>query len=167
MIKHCSIVGIIKTWGKQTKALLSHLDSRVFIGDFTRSCFKLWETKKLSRNTGQFKCVTTETRYYVSIAELLIQNLYSWVAELVQSPSTMLKILCCSGATTFSKYYQGKSLFITGQENLIIYWHRRYNLRPGRQCQPGRILPGQLDRMYVCSTLSTSSLIERVLVSFL
>ena len=126
MIKHCSIVGIIKTWEKQTKALLSHLNSRVFIGDFTGSCCKLWETKKLSRNTGQFKCVTTETRRYVSFAEHLIWNLYSRLAELVHSPSTMLKILCFSGATTVSKYYKGKNLFMTGQENLIIYWHRRY-----------------------------------------
>ena len=86
------------------------------------------------------------------MAELLIRNVYSRVAELVQNPSTMLKILCFSGATTFSKYYQGKSLFMIGQENLIIYWHGRYNLRPGRQCQPGRILPGQLDRMSVYPT---------------
>ena len=167
MIKHYSVVGIIKRRGKQTKDLISHLNSRVFIGDFTPSCCKLWETKKLSTNTGQFKCVTTKTRHYVSITELLIPNLYSRVAELLQIPSTMLKILCFSGATTFSKYYQGKILFMTAQENLIIYWHGRYNLRPGRKYQPGRILPGQLDRMYVCPTLSTSSLIERFLVSFL
>ena len=140
MIKHSSIVGIIKRWGKQTKDLISHLNSRVFIDEFTPSCCKLSETKKLSTNTGQFKCVTTKTRHYVSIAELLIRSLYSRVSELVQSPSTMLKILCFSGATTFSKYYQGKSLFMNGQENLIIYWHGRYNLRPGRQCQPGLIL---------------------------
>ena len=132
---------------ERKKVLLSHLNSQVFIGDFTWSCCKLHETKKFSRNTGQFKCVTTQTRYHVSTAELLIRNIYSQVAELVQRPSTLLKILCFSETNNFPKYYWEKSFFMTGLENLFIYWQRSYNLRPGMQCQPGRILPALLDRM--------------------
>ena len=54
---------------------LSHSNSQVFILDSTWNCCRLKEAKRFTRNPGQFKCVTRETRYHVSIAELLIPNL--------------------------------------------------------------------------------------------
>ena len=45
---------------------LSHFSSWVFIIDFPGNCRRLREDKKFSRNPGQFKCVTRETRYHVS-----------------------------------------------------------------------------------------------------
>ena len=149
------------------KILLSHLNSRVFIGDFTWSCCKLHETKKFSRNTEQFKCVTTQTRHHGSTAELLIRNVQSQVAELVQEPSALLKILCFRRANNFPRRYRGKSLFMTGLENLIIYWEGSYNLGAGMQFQPGCILPALLNRMYIWPNLSTWRWIEWDLVSFL
>ena len=73
-------------WGEQTwfyfwrySAVVyhkfSHVNSWVFILDFTWNCFRLQEAKKFSRNSGHFKCVTKEIRCHVSIAELLIRNL--------------------------------------------------------------------------------------------
>ena len=81
-----SNVGFIKTWGELTwfyfwrySAVachkLSHFNMWVFILDFTWNSCRLQETRKLSRNPGQSKCITRETRYQVSIAELLIRNL--------------------------------------------------------------------------------------------
>ena len=54
---------------------LNHFNSRVFILDFNWNCCRLQQAKKFSRNPGQFKCVTREIRYHVSIAKLLIRNL--------------------------------------------------------------------------------------------
>ena len=82
IIKLRPIVGSIKTWGEQTRFYfwrysvvvchkLSHFNSQLFILGFTWNCCRLQEAKKFSRNPGQFWCVTRETRYYISIAELL------------------------------------------------------------------------------------------------
>ena len=79
---------------------LSHFNLRVFTFDFTWNCCRLLEAK-FSRNLGQFKRVTRETRYHVSIAELLKQNLMIQVAELFRRPRTMLKILYFSGDQKF------------------------------------------------------------------
>ena len=81
---------------------LSHFNLRVFTFDFTWNCCRLLEAK-FSRNLGQFKWVTRETRYHVSIADLLKRNLMSQVAELLRRPRTMLKILYFSGD---QKYFQ-------------------------------------------------------------
>ena len=86
MFKVRSIVGSIKIWGEQKRFYflkylavachkLNHFNSRVFMLDFTWNCCRLQEGKKFSRNLDQFKYVTRETRYYVSIAELFIGNL--------------------------------------------------------------------------------------------
>ena len=48
-----------------------------------------------------------QTRYQVSIAELLIQNVWSQVAESVRRPRTTLKILYFSAATNFFEYHVG------------------------------------------------------------
>ena len=71
---------------------LNHFTSQVVILDFFGNCRRLKEAKKFSTNPGQFKYVTRETAYHVSIAELLIQDLKSQVVELVRRPRTMLKI---------------------------------------------------------------------------
>ena len=108
IIKLRSIVGSLEAWGEQTKFYfwrystvarhkLSHFNSRVFIHVFSWNCCRLQEVKKFSRNPGQFESVTEETRYHLSIAELLIRNLQSQVAELIQKPRTLLKILYFSG----------------------------------------------------------------------
>ena len=65
-IKCCSIIDSIETWGEQTRIY--------FWRYLTVASHKLQEAKKFLRNLGQFKCVTRETRYHVSIAELLIRN---------------------------------------------------------------------------------------------
>ena len=103
--------GSIERWDKQTtfyfprySAVACHkfsrFNSRVFIIDFTRNCCGLQKVKKLSTNSGQFKCVTRKNRYHVSITEFLTRNLYSQVAESVRRPRNILKILY------FSKNYQ-------------------------------------------------------------
>ena len=89
-----SNVLILKVFGCHE---LIHFNSRVFILDFTCNC-RLQKAKKFSRNPGQFKCVTREIKYHISITELLIQNLYSQVPELVQRPRITLKILYFSGS---------------------------------------------------------------------
>ena len=94
---------------------LSHFNSRLFILDFTWNCCWLQEATKFLSNPGQFKCVTRETRYHVYIKELLIRSPWSQVAELVQRPWTMLKILYFSGARQFfhvSLYDRGRKLII-------------------------------------------------------
>ena len=53
----------------------------------------LLEVKNFLINPGQFKQVTKETRYHISITELLKQNPRSQIAVLFQRPRTMLKIL--------------------------------------------------------------------------
>ena len=83
IIKLRSIVGYVKTWVDQTRfyfwrysAMACHyFNSRVFILEFTWNCCRLQEAKTFSRNPGQFKCVTRETRYRVSVPELLIRNI--------------------------------------------------------------------------------------------
>ena len=102
IIKLRSIVGSIETWGEQpmfyfwryslmTCHELSKFNSRVFILDFTWNCCRLQERKRFSRNQGQFKCVTKETGYHLSISELLILNIQSQVAELLRRPTIIRK----------------------------------------------------------------------------
>ena len=168
-IKLCSIVGFIKTWGEQTRFYfwrysvvvcrrLSHFNSQSQPLGFTWNRCRLQEAKKFSRNPGQCKCVTRETRYHVSITELLKGNLYSQVAELIPRLRTMLKILYISGAHQFFQispgikplYDRGKKLFY-----VLVGGGTGHNLGPGRQFQPiywpgkppGRISPGHLDRV--------------------
>ena len=57
------------------------------------------------RNPG--KWVTRETRYRVSIAKLLIQNLRSQVAEIFRRPTTMLEYSISVETTNFSKNHLG------------------------------------------------------------
>ena len=66
---------------------------------------RLLEAKKFSRNLGQFKWVARETRYCISIAELLKRNLMNQVAELFRRPRTMLKIPISVGTSNFSKIH--------------------------------------------------------------
>ena len=86
IIKLCSIVGFIEQWDEQMRfyfwryaTVTSHefcyFNSRLFILDFAWNCCRLQEGKKFSRNPVQFKYVTRETIFHVSIAEYLIQNL--------------------------------------------------------------------------------------------
>ena len=70
--------------------------------------------KKLSRNPGQLKWVTWETRYYVPIAELLKWNLLSHIVELFQRPRTMLKILYFSGDQHSFQNSLGINFLMTG-----------------------------------------------------
>ena len=109
----------------------SHFNSRIFTLDFTWNCCRQLEAKKFSRRPAQFKCVTKETRYYVSIAELFKQNLMSQVAELFRRPMIMLKIPYFSGGHKSFEKSPGIKFFITrviffsfiGQRGLI--WDRR------------------------------------------
>ena len=99
------------------------------------------EAKKFSRNPGQFKWVTRETRCYVSIAELLIRNLMSQVGELFRRPRAILEILYFSGDRQFFPklpgirflYDQGKELFhlLTGRQNLRPGRHLKQSYRSG------------------------------------
>ena len=77
---------------------LSHFNARAFLLDFTWSCCRLLKTKKFSKNPSQFKWVARETRYDVSIVELLKRNLMSQVAELFHA----------NGDYNFSKNHQDK-----------------------------------------------------------
>ena len=96
-----------------------HYNSRVFILDFNWNCCRLQEAKKFSRNPGQFKCVTRKTRYHVSIAELLIRNLWIQVVELVWRTRNMLKIPYFRGGHQIFQISPGiKSLYDQGR-NLI------------------------------------------------
>ena len=112
IIKIHSIVGFIKTRDEQTLFYfwrysevachkLSHFNSHIFILWFTWNCCSLQEAKKFSRNPGQFKCDTRETRYHASIAELLIRNPWSQIEELVRRSRTMLKISYFNGWQQF------------------------------------------------------------------
>ena len=96
---------------------LSQFNSRIFILGFTCNCYRLQKAKKFSRNPGQFKCVARETRYHISITELLIQNLQSQVPELVQRPRITLKILYFSGGHQVFQISPGlKSLYDRGKK---------------------------------------------------
>ena len=79
----------------------SYLNSRIFILDFTCDCCRLLGAEKLSQHSSQFKWVTRETRYRVSIAKLLKRNLMSQVVELFGRPSTILKMPYFSGDHQF------------------------------------------------------------------
>ena len=97
---------------------LSYINSRVFTLDFTWNCCRLLEVKDFSKNPGQFKWVTRETKYRVSIAKLLIRNLKSQFAELVRRPKTY-DLLYFSGDHQFfqnspvikSLYHWGRKRF--------------------------------------------------------
>ena len=96
---------------------LSHFDSWVFIIDFTWNLCRLHEAKNFSRNLGQFNCVTRTSRYHLSIAEFLIQNLWNQVAELVGRPRTMLKIFYFSRSHQFFQTSPRiKSLYVRGRK---------------------------------------------------
>ena len=99
---------------------LSQFNSRVFILDFTWNSCGLQEAKECTRNPGQSKCVTRETRYHVSIVELLILviNLQNQAAKLVRRPRTTLKILHFSGCHQLIKIQPG--VFMTGLENILF-----------------------------------------------
>ena len=74
-----------------------------------------------SRNLGQFRYVTRETRYHVSITELLIWSLYSQVAELVRRTRTMLKILYFSRGYEFFKILSGiKFIYDRGRKLILL-----------------------------------------------
>ena len=87
--------------------------------DFTWNCCRLQEVKKFSRKPGQSNCVARETRYHVSIVELLIQNLWNHVAGLVGRPSTILKIFYFSGGHQFFQISSGIKSLNDGGKNLI------------------------------------------------
>ena len=72
-------------------------------------------------NPGQIKCVIRETRYHVSIAELLIGNLYTQVAELVWRPRTTLKIFYFSVGHYFFQISPGiKALCDRGRKRVRL-----------------------------------------------
>ena len=120
---------------------LSFFNSWVFTVDFTYC--RLLEAKKFSRNPGQFKWLTRETRCHVSIVELLIWNLMSQVAKLSRKTRIMLKILYFSGDHQFFKKSLGiKIILQTGWKTFKLV---------GRRKPWGHISPGHLDR--VCSQL--------------
>ena len=140
----CSLVGSVETWGHHFLKYsgvachkLNRFNSRVFTLDFTWNCCRLLEAKKFWRNPGQFKWVTRETRYCISIAELLKRNLMRQVAELFQRPRTMLKILYFSGDHHFFQkwqrinflYHRGRELSIYGELSIYcwggIIWDRK------------------------------------------
>ena len=131
----------------------SHFNLRVFTFDFSWNCCTLLEAKKFPRNPGQIKWVTRETRYHVSIAELLKRNLMCQVAELFQIHWTMLKILYFSGDhQVFQKLPTIKFLYSHGRKHFSfigwesIIWDRGYTfskiLNSGRH-----ISLGYLDRL--------------------
>ena len=144
---------------------ISHFNSRPFLLDFTWNCCRLLKVKKFSRKPGHFKWVAKETRCRISIGELMRRNLRNQFAKLFWRPRAMLKIL---GTTNFSKIHRGKSFFMTGIENFLIYWPGRHNLSKGGTFRkimnlgshrgtahwatnywPGK-LPGNLGRVFWC-----------------
>ena len=96
LMKHEVLV--FKVFGAGLHKLI-HFNSWTLPLYFTCNCCRLLEAKKFSRNPGQFEWVTRETRYHIFIG---IRNLKSQVAELVQKPTTMLKILYFNGGNQFS-----------------------------------------------------------------
>ena len=98
---------------------LSQFNSRVIILDFTCNCCRLQKAKKFARKPGQFKCVTRETRYHMSITQPLIQNLLSQVPELVHRPSIRLKILYFSGGHQVFLISLGLKSLYDGGKKLI------------------------------------------------
>ena len=83
------------------------------------------EAKRSSRKPGQFKWVTREARYQISITKLLKQNLMSQVVELFRRPRTMLRITYFMGGT-FSKIinwgnHQGASHRVIWTRSFTIF----------------------------------------------
>ena len=109
---------------------LSHFNSRISTFDFTWNCCELLEARTFWRNTGQFKWVTRKSRYHLFI---VIRNLKSQVAELVQRPTIMLKILYFSWGNQFFQISPGISLFMTKVGSFFVYYSGRHNLGLGRQ----------------------------------
>ena len=112
---------------------LVHSDAYLILLKTVVGCCRFQEGKKFSRNPGHLRWVTRENRYHLNIAKLLIGNLMSQIAELFRRPRTMLKIFYFSGDHQFFQKLLGiKFFFMTGVENVFIYWQGRHNLRPGR-----------------------------------
>ena len=111
-----------------TGLLNKYSHSQVFTLDLAWTCCRLLEATKFSRNPSQFLWVTRETRYHVSIGKLTIRILKHQVAELVQRPKILMKILYFSWEHQFSKYRWWWSLNIAGIEDFSIYWMRRHIL---------------------------------------
>ena len=79
--------------------------------------------------------VTRETRYHVSIAELLKQNLMSHVPGLFRRPRTILKLLFFSGDKQFFKKLPAINVLYDLVLTLFIYWPGKHNLGPRRYFQ--------------------------------
>ena len=134
---------------------LNPFNSRVFTLNFTWNCCRLLEARKFSRNPGLFKWATRETRYHISIIELLKRNLMSQVAELFRRPRTMLKMPYFSGDHQFFQKSLGINFLYDRARELSIYWSGRHNLGPGGHFQqnnypgrpPRRIWLGHLGRV--------------------
>ena len=131
-----------------------HFNSWVFTVDFTWNCCRLLEPKALSRNSGQFKWVTREMRYHVSITELVTRNFKIQVVELVVKPK-IYHLLYFSGDHQLlqnssgikSLYHWGWKSFIhcLGSHNLWLGKQFKQNYLPGKP--PGLISPGHFDRV--------------------
>lgn len=168
MIKLRSIFGSIEMWGKHTTLYfssylavashkLSQIHSWIFTLDSTWSSCRLLGAKKISRNPGQYKWVTRETRYRISIAELLKRNLMSQVAELLRKLKTMLKIFY------FSRDYQffQKSLGIK-----LISRKRFHLLTEEKQLGTGEVLSvkwssGEVNGAHVTGVLGQDVFIKK------
>ena len=96
--------------------------------------------KDFSKNTGQFKGVTRETIYHVSIAELLTRNLKSQITKLVGRLKTY-HLLYFSGDNQFLQNSPGKKSLYYRSRKCFIHWPGSCNLVPGRQLQQN-YLPG-------------------------
>ena len=102
----------------------------------------LLEAKNFLISPCQFKHVTKETRYHISITELLKQNPRSQIAELFQRPRTMLKILYFSWERQFLQkspgkkflHDRGRKLFhlLAGEEQFVTEEARSVNLSTGK-----------------------------------
>ena len=114
---------------------LSHFNSRVFTLGFTWNCRRLLEARTFLRNPGQIKWITRETRYHVSIGEILKLNHMSQVSEWFWRPKTMLKILYFSGDNQFLPKLPGIMFLYDWVKRIFIYCPGRHFLRPGRQFQ--------------------------------
>ena len=100
--------------------------------------------------------VTRETRYHVSIAELLERNFMSHVAGLFRTPRNMLKILCLSGDHQFFQkplginflYNRGLTFLFIGRGGII--WTRELlSAKLSTVEVTGAHFPGALSRVYV------------------
>ena len=111
----------IQRWPLIKLVTLIHSHSYLILLEIVVGCYKFLEGKKFSRNPGQFKWVTRETRYHLYIAKLLIRNLMSQLAELFQRPRTMLKIFYFSVDHQFFQKSLGiKFLYDWGRERFHL-----------------------------------------------